>query len=160
MSLKRTSITQPHGHSSKCFYMHQYKNEQRGSSLVIAIFIIVVLSALGAALVSMLDSSQEGVAYEVLGTRAYTAAQTGLQWQLAEIFPLSSNAMSCKSIADINSTTPSFLNVKGLAQCKVNVTCTDFERDSIRYYSITSTGECTIDGEVTSRKVAVEARSL
>lgn len=160
MSLKQMPITQPHSVTSERLYMHRYQNGQRGSSLVIAIFIIVVLSALGAALVNMLDSSQESVAYEVLGTRAYTAAQSGLQWQLAEIFPLSSNGMSCKSQADINSTAPTFLNVKGLAQCNVSVTCTDFERESIRYYSITSTGECTIDGEVTSRTVAVEARSL
>jgi hypothetical protein len=42
------------------------RSTQKGSALVIAIFIIIVLSALGAALVNMLDSSQEGVAYEVL----------------------------------------------------------------------------------------------
>tara|TARA_R110000744_G_scaffold76431_8_gene151467 strand:- start:595 stop:1080 length:486 start_codon:yes stop_codon:yes gene_type:complete len=141
-------------------YKSEYKNRQKGSALVIAIFIIIVLSALGAALVNMLDSSQEGVAYEVLGTRAYTAAQSGLQWQLAEVFPLSSHAAICKSQADINSRTPAFLNVKGLAQCTVSVTCNDFELDSVRYYSITSTGQCNLDGEVTSRRVAVEARSL
>ena len=93
------------------------RSTQKGSALVIAIFIIIVLSALGAALVNMLDSSQEGVAYEVLGTRAYTAAQSGLQWQLSETFPLGSNAISCKNQADINSLTPNFVNVPGLKQC-------------------------------------------
>ena len=117
------------------------RSTQKGSALVIAIFIIIVLSALGAALVNMLDSSQEGVAYEVLGTRAYTAAQSGLQWQLSEAFPLGSV-------------------VPGLKQCTVSVTCSDFELDNVRYYSISSTGQCTIDGEKTSRTVAVEARSL
>jgi MSHA biogenesis protein MshP len=141
-------------------YTFLQKNRQKGSALVIAIFIIIVLSALGAALVNMLDSSQEGVAYEVLGTRAYTAAQSGLQWQLAEVFPLNSSAVSCKNQAAIDSITPVFNNVQGLAQCSINVSCTDFELNSIRYYTITSSGECTIDGEVTSRRVAVEARSL
>lgn len=136
------------------------RSTQKGSALVIAIFIIIVLSALGAALVNMLDSSQEGVAYEVLGTRAYTAAQSGLQWQLSEAFPLGSNAISCKNQADINSLTPNFVNVPGLKQCSVSVTCSDFELDNVRYYSISSTGQCTIDGEKTSRTVAVEARSL
>lgn len=152
MSHKQTLRIAKHSHTSL--------PKQKGSALVIAIFIIIVLSALGAALVSMLDSSQEGVAYEVLGTRAYTAAQSGLQWQLAEVFPLNSGAISCKSQADIDSTTPTFNNVQGLARCTVSVSCADFELDSIRYYTITSSGECAIDGEVTSRKVSVEARSL
>ena len=146
--------------ATKCSNITLKKSKQKGSALVIAIFIIIVLSALGAALVKMLDSSQEGVAYEVLGTRAYTAAQSGLQWQLSEVFPLNSGAIACKSQTATNSRTPTFNNTQGSAQCIINVTCTDFELDSIRYYTITSSGECALDGEVTSRKVAVEARSL
>jgi MSHA biogenesis protein MshP len=161
MSLKPAfKTTKLFGKLQKRPYLKQYNNKQTGSALVIAIFVIIVLSVLGAALVNMLDSSQEGVAYEVLGTRAYTAAQSGLQWQLAEVFPLNSDAIACKSSADINSNTPSFSASKGLAQCKVNVICDDFTLDGIRYYTIESSAECTIDGELTSRTVAVEARSL
>jgi MSHA biogenesis protein MshP len=161
MSLKsRFKKTKLFNKLQKRPYLKQYNNKQTGSALVIAIFIIIVLSALGAALVNMLDSSQEGVAYEVLGTRAYTAAQSGLQWQLAEVFPLNSDAVVCKSPTVIDSRIPTFNNSQGLAQCNISVSCVDFERDSIRYYTITSTGECIIDGEVTSRRVAVEARSL
>ncbi|MFT5814434.1 MAG: MSHA biogenesis protein MshP [Psychroserpens sp.] len=135
----------------------QDPNHQTGSALVIAIFVITVLSVLGAALVKMLESSQESVAYEVLGTRAYTAALSGLQWQLAEIFPLSNSPSAC---ADIVNAPPSFDDTLGLAQCSVSVSCDDFEHDSIRYYTITSTGTCAIGSEFTSRKIAVEARSL
>jgi MSHA biogenesis protein MshP len=141
----------------------RYPNQQAGSALVIAIFVIIVLSVLGTALVKMLESSQESVAYEVLGTRAYTAAQSGLQWQLAEVFPLDSLAIACKIQDEIDSATPSFNNTLGLAQCEVSVSCTDFVHtvNSIdtRYYAITSTGECAIGSELTSRKIAVEARS-
>ncbi|MBA6288072.1 pilus assembly PilX N-terminal domain-containing protein [Colwellia sp. MB3u-4] len=137
----------------------RYPNQQAGSALVIAIFVIIVLSVLGAALVKMLDSSQESVAYEVLGTRAYTAAQSGLQWQLAEVFPLNGPAIACK--ADINNSPLIFDNTLGLAQCKVSVSCDDFDRDNgIRYYTITATGTCVINNEETSRKIAVEAHSL
>jgi MSHA biogenesis protein MshP len=138
----------------------RYPNQQAGSALVIAIFVIIVLSVLGATLVKMLESSQESVAYEVLGTRAYTAALSGLQWQLAEVFPLDSPAIACKTQAEINSATPSFNNTLGLAQCNLSVSCTDFEREGIRYYTITGTGTCAINSELTSRKVAVEAHSL
>jgi MSHA biogenesis protein MshP len=138
----------------------QKRNAQKGSALVIAIFIIIVISLLGAALVNMLRSSQEKVAYEVLGTRAYTAAQSGVQWQLSETFPLNSNAVACKSQTVIDSTTPSFNGTKGLTQCSVSVSCSDFERTGIRYFTIKSTGQCDIDGEVTARTIEVEARSL
>ncbi len=141
--------------------LSRFRHRQQGSALVIAIFIIIVFSVLGAALVNMLDSSQEGVAYEVLGTRAYTAAQSGLQWQLSEVFPLSSDAVACKSQADIDAATPNFSTTTGFIQCNISVNCRDFTGDEgIRYYVITSTGECALDGEVTSRTVEVDARSL
>ena len=137
----------------------RYPNQQAGSALVIAIFVIIVLSVLGASLVKMLDSSQESVTYEVLGTRAYTAAYSGLQWQLAEVFPLNSTAIACKNPI---TNTPSFNNTLGLAQCNVSVTCTDFVHpgNKTRYFSITATGTCAIGSELTSRKLAVEAHSL
>jgi len=136
------------------------KSKQQGSALVIAIFVIIVLSVLGAALVKMLESSQAGVAYEVLGTRAYTAAQSGLQWQLGQVFPLNGAAIACQSPVDIDRDKPRFTDVPGLAQCSIKVRCTDFERDSIKYYVVSSTGECTLDGEVTSRTLEVDARSV
>ena len=138
----------------------RYPNQQAGRALVIAIFVIIVLSVLGATLVKMLESSQESVAYEVLGTRAYTAALSGLQWQLAEVFPLNSPAIVCADIVN-SPPPPSFNNTLGLAQCKVSVSCSDFDRENgIRYYTITATGTCAIGSESTSRKIAVKARSL
>jgi MSHA biogenesis protein MshP len=139
-------------------------NQQTGSALVIAIFVIIVLSALGAALVKVLDSSQESVGYEVLGTRAYTVAQSGLQWQLGEVFPLDSPAIACADIDNPppdNPPRPSFNHTLGYAQCEVSVSCSDFDRENgIRYYTITATGTCAIGSESTSRKIAVKARSL
>lgn len=138
--------------------MHQAK-KQNGSALVVAIFIIIVISLLGAALVSILESSQESVAYEVLGTRAYTAAQSGVQWQLGQIFPtgLASDAVNgCSAAAP-----PVISNIDGLKNCSIDsIECSEFTHDNVRYFTVTSTGECTIDGEITSRTVEVEARSL
>ncbi len=138
----------------------QILKTQQGSALVVAIFIIIVMSLLGATLVSMLDSSQESVAYEVLGTRAYTAAQSGAQWQLGQIFPagLASDAVNGCSVES----PPIIVNIEGLKGCVIvdPVACTEFVHDGVHYYTITSTGECKIGGEVTSRTVEVEARSF
>lgn len=53
---------------------------QRGFSLVTAIFLLVVLSALGAVMVTFFSTQQQGLALDVLGTRAYQAARAGVEW--------------------------------------------------------------------------------
>ena len=140
--------------------MQSNSNKHRGSALVIAIFVIIVMSLLGAALVKMMDSSHENVAFEVLGTRAYAAAQSGLQWQLSRLFPLGEDAVTCQTQQDINDNLPSFAVTDGLNQCSVSITCTSFDREGVNYYTVTSVGECQLDSEVTSRIIEVEARSL
>lgn len=137
---------------------NQIKSKQAGSAIVVAIFVIVVLALLGAGLVKILSSSAESVAYEVIGTRAYAAAQTGAQWQLLEIFPHDTNVKTaCKS----NIIAPDFSNVEGLSSCQATVTCEDDGLfNGTTYYVITSVGQCSIGGVVTSRTVRIEARSL
>ena len=138
----------------------QKKDRQSGSALVIAIFVIIVLSLLGAALVKILDSSQESVAFEVLGTRAYNAAQTGIQWQLAQIFPFDSVSQACSAISF---TPPDISDISGFEGCEIKLTvdsCADFLHDGTRYYTVMSTGQCNIGAETTSRTLEVEARSL
>ncbi|TWX49189.1 hypothetical protein [Colwellia hornerae] len=140
------------------YALSQVKSKQKGSAIVVAIFVIVVMALLGAGLVKILSSSAESVAYEVIGTRAYAAAQTGAQWQLLEVFPHDTNVKTaCKS----NITAPDFSNVEGLTSCQATVTCNDDGVfDGTTYYVITSVGQCSIGGVVTSRTVQIEARSL
>jgi len=136
------------------------KRKQQGSALVIAIFVIIVMTLLGLALVRMISASSEAIVYEVLGTRAFQSAQTGLQWTLQQTFPLgdSSNAASC---AVVKAATPPILSgSEGLAQCLFVHDCTSKDVDGVTYYTLESTGQCSDAGIVTSRKLEVEARSL
>jgi MSHA biogenesis protein MshP len=55
-------------------------NVQRGFSLVSAIFLLVVLAALGAAMVTFSTSQSQSEAIDVLGSRAYQAANAGVEW--------------------------------------------------------------------------------
>jgi MSHA biogenesis protein MshP len=55
-------------------------NVQRGFSLVSAIFLLVVLAALGAAMVTFSTSQSQSQAIDVLGSRAYQAANAGIEW--------------------------------------------------------------------------------
>ena len=54
----------------------------RGFTIVSAIFILVVLAALGAFIVSVSTNQQIGSALDVQGVRAYQAARAGLEWGL------------------------------------------------------------------------------
>jgi len=131
---------------------------QSGSALVIAIFILVIMTLVGSALIRMQNSSAETVVYEVMGTRAYAAAQTGLQWQLKEIFPLNTTGITlCKA----NIIEPTISGVEGLKDCQFNITCDEsIEHDGVQYYTLTSTGSCQVAGIKTSRIIEIEARNI
>lgn len=131
---------------------------QNGSALVIAIFVLVIMTLIGSALIRMQSSSAETVVYEVMGTRAYAAAQTGIQWQLTEIFPLNTAGVSlCKaSIVE-----PTISGVTGLEGCWFEISCdSSIEHDSVQYYTVTSKGSCSVAGIETSRTIEIEARNI
>jgi MSHA biogenesis protein MshP len=54
----------------------------RGFAILSAIFILVVLAALGAFILSISSQQQTGSALDVQGARAYQAARAGLEWGL------------------------------------------------------------------------------
>lgn len=54
----------------------------RGFAILSAIFILVVLAALGAFILSISSSQQIGSALDVQGARAYQAARAGIEWGL------------------------------------------------------------------------------
>ena len=55
--------------------------KQHGVSLITAIFLIVVLAALGAFLVTVSGLQQASSALDLQGSRAYQAARSGIEWQ-------------------------------------------------------------------------------
>lgn len=58
---------------------------QTGFAAISAIFLLVVLAALGAFMVSISSSQQLSSAQDVQGSRAYWAAQAGLEWALGSL---------------------------------------------------------------------------
>lgn len=56
------------------------RKSESGFSLVTAIFLLVVLSGLGAAMVTFFSTQQQSLAKDVLGSRAYQAARVGIEW--------------------------------------------------------------------------------
>lgn len=133
------------------------KQRQKGSALVIAVFIMTVMLLLASSLIKLLESNTESVNYEVLGTRAFMAARTGAQWQLSQIFPLNGDTASCPAnIPDLD-----LSGIDGLNTCVAEITCSESSGiDGVNYYTVTSTGSCGAAQIATSRTVQVEVRGL
>ncbi|MDP5029678.1 MAG: MSHA biogenesis protein MshP [Paraglaciecola sp.] len=137
-------------------YLHGQRGS-RGSMLVLALFVIVVMAFLGVALTKLLSTASEAVSYEVLGQRALNAAKAGIECQLAVTFPLSDPQPAyCVSPASY-----SFGDVPGLENCAYNTSVVSkvVQDDLIikNYYQFTSTGQCIVGKIVVSRTLYIDA---
>lgn len=59
--------------------------KSRGSAIVVAIFLLVVLAALGGFIATISSSQQVGSAYDIQGARAYQAARYGNEWGVYQL---------------------------------------------------------------------------
>lgn len=148
-----------------------YRAKQRGSALVIGVFIITVMFLLAAALINVLNDADQQISVEVWGTRAFAAANSGADRSLATLFPLDGSNGSCDASVtwDIGTDT----GLVGFHGCTVRMACStvtvNLPRNNMTQYLITSTatcssGECNAGVESdascirVSRQVEVEAR--
>lgn len=88
-------------------------SRSRGVSIVTAIFLLVVLSGIGAAAVTIATTQRQAAAVDLLGTRAHDAARTGVEYGLYQL--LGTGTGTC---ANVTFTAPG-----GLAAMTVTVTC-------------------------------------
>lgn len=152
---------------------HMNLQHIKGSALMIALFIIVVMTMLGTALVKMQSTSSESIAQEVLGTRALAAARSGMQVELVRLFPPVSDPALPSSCGGNTYTFIGRFSTDaplGLENCTATVTCDQYASfNEINYYRLESTGQCNA-GDInssnsryvveSSRTIQVEARSL
>lgn len=59
--------------------------QDSGFSLISAIFLLVVISALGVFAVTLSTTQQQSAALDVMGARAYQAARAGVEWGAYQI---------------------------------------------------------------------------
>lgn len=65
--------------------MKKTQNIQRGFSLVTAIFLLVVIAALGTFALTLSTTQQQSAAMDVLGARAYQASRVGIEWAAHQV---------------------------------------------------------------------------
>jgi MSHA biogenesis protein MshP len=135
---------------------------QQGSMLIVALFIIVVMGLLVAALSRLVISSTDMVSTEVLGARAFFAAQSGLEIGLAKLYPLQrkTSASDSTAIGEAMVCEPKDydFSVSGLAQCKAQVSCVESNDPTTgtKHYYLTSIGKCQQSSFTTSRTLEME----
>jgi MSHA biogenesis protein MshP len=96
---------------------------QRGFAIVSAIFLLLLLAALGAFMITMSMVQHATSAQDVQGSRAYQAARAGIEWGVYQIM-IPENATPPTAQANCFALPPEGLVLGGtLSGFTVNVTC-------------------------------------
>ena len=92
----------------------------KGFSLVSAIFLLVVIAALGTFAVTLSTTQQQSAALDVLGARAYQAARAGIEWGVYQVI---SNPAAICSVGGTSNPVAMPAAPSTLAVFTVNVSC-------------------------------------
>ncbi|PAJ75996.1 hypothetical protein CJF42_01795 [Pseudoalteromonas sp. NBT06-2] len=162
--------------------------KQAGSMLMSALFIAILMLALGVALVNILSSSAHNNAVEYYGARALLAGQSGIEWALVEIFELNpdsdpavANQASVDACNNFDDSAPKTLTYSDpyLLNCSAKIICNAIEdipdssvsTEFVNVFRISSSATCSIsncaaghgcrkDFWQTQRTINVEAKTL
>lgn len=113
-------------------------NRQSGFGLPSAIFIIVIMALIVAAMNQLNEMNAAAFGREWLSMKAFYAAESGAQ--LAATYAL--NSTQVMPTCDTNFINMFNFTANGLSSCNVNVACTVQSVASETYYTFTSTGSC------------------
>ena len=112
--------------------------KQQGLGLPAALFIIVVLSLVVAAIQRLNEFNASAHGREWLSIRAFYMAESAAQ--AAAVYTLNSSqpmvACTANMLADISP------NTEGLLSCRARVDCQQHTVDARDYFTLTSTGRC------------------
>ncbi len=105
----------------------------RGFALILALFLIVSLAAIGAYLLTVSNVQVQAAVMDEQGARAYQAARTGIEWGAYQV------------LRNANCPTTGFALSGNLAGFRVNVACTSYGVETegagpVTAYRITATG--------------------
>lgn len=144
------------------------RKKQRGSMLVVAVFVITVMVFLAVSLQDIFNNAGDSVAYEVYGTRALSAANSGAEQALQKIFYLNGQtALGFDTAEPAIGTATLDVDLSGTVAfhgCHVVVTITRFTINNAQFfynythYRVESKATCETGDFKTVRTIAVEGR--
>ncbi len=140
-----------------------FPSRQRGSTLIIALFVTVVMLVLGVALMQMLENQDDQMLLEVNGSRTWAAGQSGLDWGLARVLNRGTEiaATACANAAATLTPGAGLPNNGGFPGCRVQVSCahTPFMVDGVarNRFMITANASCGPSGLTVNRRFESQA---
>lgn len=143
----------------------------RGFALVAALFLLVIIAAMGALAVSLGANAHGTAAIAVMGARAYEAARAGIEWAAYQVRdPNSTLAPGATNLPDCFASPTTLALPAAMGEFTVQVTCTRFpsygaspnfhEEGDKRsaYYLVTSTASLGVVGSADYVERRLEAR--
>ncbi|PSU32769.1 MshP protein [Photobacterium lutimaris] len=138
-----------------------FYSRQRGSALVVSLFIITVMGAFAAAMIRIDWSGQDTTAREVFSTRAWYAVHSGNEIVLSKLFPLgqtASDPQACNQMYDFNTQAELFSCQTLQVSCKTQ----SYKENGqpANKYQLESTATCGNGQFTTTRTQEVWAKDL
>ncbi|MBU1395818.1 MAG: hypothetical protein KKE84_06705 [Gammaproteobacteria bacterium] len=131
--------------------MNRVPHTESGFVLPTAIFLLVILAALGGYMVSLSRTSHISSALDIQGARAYQAARAGIEWAAWKVIDPQTLPATSTTPCPASPTTLNPL-ADTLAAFTVVVTCTRTPAtdgaDAVAIYQITSTATSGLPGQV------------
>ncbi|CDT96198.1 putative MSHA biogenesis protein MshP [Vibrio coralliirubri] len=125
--------------------MRHSKSSQKGSVLVVAVFVIVVMGFLATSLVQVQWSNHDTLTRKQLGTQAWLLAHSANEWALTQVYPLTISPAVSTSVSTVCSNLNSNQVSSGMSTiCTVNqLTCRQIGvLDGVGFFKIESTAVC------------------
>jgi len=120
---------------SKKIIVGNYRKQQ-GLGLPAALFLIVIMVMIVAAINQINEMNAAAYGREWLSMSAFYAAESGAQTAAVYVLNTSVTPPTCDSTF-INALTPA-----GMSFCSINVSCSSQTVDSVNYFTLTSSATC------------------
>lgn len=140
-SLRKQGISTLHANSC---------SRQRGLGLPSALFLILIMILIVAAINQLNEMSAAAYGREWLGMRAFYAAESGAQ--LSAVYVLTPEIAP---VCDANFINNLNLTTFGLSECRVNVACDEMIVQTNTYFTLTSTGTCGTGIDTATRAIQI-----
>jgi len=125
--------------------MNRVSRTESGFVLPTAIFLLVILAALGGYMVSLSRTSHISSALDIQGGRAYQAARAGIEWAAWQVVD-PQNLQPSPTPCPASPTTLTLAGFRVIVSC--TRTLTDDGADTVAIYQITSTATSGAVGEL------------
>lgn len=121
------------------------RRRSRGFALILALFMLVTLAAIGAYLLTISNAQIEAGVQDEQGNRAYQAARAGIEWGAFQVLRNPGGAFTTTTCNATGTPTQAISLTGGLAGYRAEVGCRVFGPEtegttSVTVYRITSTG--------------------